>query len=398
MPAPSSLPSSSNSSPSPSSPLPPARTASGKAQSSTHYPSLVIQAGPRALAHLRAQGLRAADVAAIPGAAGGPKGLIFQKLDQWLFGEWLPSAPRERLLVGSSIGAWRMAAACQSDPAAAFQRLGDDYCQQAYSDKPDADEVTRVMAALLNGFLAGHEEEILSHPHYRLQILASRGAALLRAPAGKLATMAGFGLAAASNLAARSRLARHLQRVVLADPRHDAAWARHAFDRFVTHVAPLRPDNLGPALLASGTLPFVMSPVRDLPHAPAGTYWDGGLIDYHLDLPWPRIAPEGLVLYPHFGQRIVPGWFDKPLKHRRAGSGPRRGWLDNVILVSPSPAFMATLPRQKLPDRKDFTYHGRRHEVRIAHWRQAMQQGAQLRDDLARFVDNPRLDAVHAFD
>lgn len=27
----------------------------------------------------------------------------------WVFGDWLPQAPRERILIGSSIGAWRMA-------------------------------------------------------------------------------------------------------------------------------------------------------------------------------------------------------------------------------------------------------------------------------------------------
>src|SRR6476660_9350448 len=99
--------------------------------------ALSFHAGPRALAHLRDHGLRAADVAVIPAAAGGPKGLIFQALDQWLFGQWLPSAPRERALIGSSIGAWRMAAACHADPAAAFARLGELYCGQRYTAKPD---------------------------------------------------------------------------------------------------------------------------------------------------------------------------------------------------------------------------------------------------------------------
>lgn len=94
--------------------------------------ALAIHAGPKALAHIRAHGLRAQDIAVIPAAAGGPKGLIFQKLDQWLFGEWLPVALRERTLIGASIGAWRMAAACDPDPAAAFQRLGDAYCEQRY--------------------------------------------------------------------------------------------------------------------------------------------------------------------------------------------------------------------------------------------------------------------------
>jgi len=42
---------------------------------------LQFHAGPAALARIRAEGLRAQDVAIVPAAAGGPKGLIFQALD-----------------------------------------------------------------------------------------------------------------------------------------------------------------------------------------------------------------------------------------------------------------------------------------------------------------------------
>ncbi|MDB5854732.1 MAG: patatin-like phospholipase family protein [Herminiimonas sp.] len=366
--------------------------------SSTSYPSLSIQAGPKALAHLHANGLHPGDIATIPAAAGGPKGLIFQKLDQWLFGTWLPSAaPRQRLLLGASIGAWRMAAACCVDPVAAFQRLGDTYCQQSYPSKPTAQQVTEIMAQMLVDVFAGHEQEVLNHPHHRLQVIASRGSALLTSPRSRITTMAGFGLAVASNLVSRSMLRAHLERVVFCDPRADAGWVSTAFDRFTNHVAPLAPDNLQTALLASGTLPFIMAPVRDVPHGPKGSYWDGGLIDYHLDLPYCDIAPDGLVLYPHFGERIVPGWFDKPLRQRRAGVGARRHWLDNVILVSPSDAFIASLPRAKLPDRNDFGHHGLRHDVRIADWKRAMQMGSRLAEDLARFVERPDMHAVKPF-
>lgn len=91
-------------------------------------PALTIHAGKKALEHMRSHGLQARDIAIIPAAAGGPKGLVLQSLDQWLFGRWLAAAPRERTLIGSSIGAWRMAAASHADPAAAFQRLGELYC------------------------------------------------------------------------------------------------------------------------------------------------------------------------------------------------------------------------------------------------------------------------------
>ena len=71
---------------------------------------LQIHAGPRALRLLNDRPLQPGDVAMVPGAAGGPKGLVLGPLDRWLFGDWLHGA-RELTLVGASIGAWRMAAA-----------------------------------------------------------------------------------------------------------------------------------------------------------------------------------------------------------------------------------------------------------------------------------------------
>lgn len=359
--------------------------------------ALAIHAGPKALAHIRKHGLRAQDIAIIPAAAGGPKGLIFQKLDQWLFGEWLPSAPRERTLIGASIGAWRMAAACHADPAAAFQRLGELYCEQRFPRNASAQHVSGACKDLLSSFISGHESEICTHPHYRLHILAAQGRGLLKAPQRNIAVSAGFGLAVLGNLAARSQLASHLARVVVGDERDPAFWLKTKFDAFDTRFAPLSPDNLASALQASGTLPFVMEPVRGIPRAPDGTYWDGGLIDYHLALPYSRVAgdPEGgLVLYPHFTDQIVPGWLDKSLPWRRANVGRNRTWLDNVVLVTPSRAFLQTLSRSKLPDRKDFFQYIDNHDFRILNWKLAISEGERLRDALAEFVDNPDPDRV----
>ena len=51
--------------------------------------ALHIHAGPKALAHIREHGLRPEHIGVIPGAAGGPKGLILGALDRFIFGEWL---------------------------------------------------------------------------------------------------------------------------------------------------------------------------------------------------------------------------------------------------------------------------------------------------------------------
>jgi len=361
--------------------------------------ALSIHAGPKALAHIREHGLRAQDIAIIPAAAGGPKGLIFQKLDQWLFGHWLPSAPRERTLIGASVGAWRMAAACQADPAAAFQRLGDLYCEQCYPARPSPQFVSDTCKDFLGGVIGGHEEEILSHPRHRLHILTSRGKRWLHAPRRDISATVGFGMAVLGNLFSRSQLAEHLDRVVISDARDPILWMKEKFDAFDTQFATLSRQNLSGALLASGTLPFIMEPVQDIPGAPTGTYWDGGLIDYHLALPYSRAVSSpagGLVLYPHFGRHIVPGWFDKTLPWRRAASGKQRHWLDNVVLVAPSSSFLQMLPRSKLPDRKDFHFYGANDTLRISNWKLAITEGARLRDALLNFVEKTDLSIVQA--
>ena len=100
--------------------------------------ALRIHAGPRALAHLREHGLGPADIRLIPAAAGGPKGLILNHLDQDIFGRWLPQAPATHQvhLVGASIGAWRMAAAFMVDPVAALQLLETGYTHAAMKAPP----------------------------------------------------------------------------------------------------------------------------------------------------------------------------------------------------------------------------------------------------------------------
>lgn len=82
--------------------------------------ALQIYAGPQARQHLQTEGLQPAHVGIVPAAAGGPKGLILGRLDQFLFGQWLASGTHRVDLVGASIGAWRMATACLTDAVAAF--------------------------------------------------------------------------------------------------------------------------------------------------------------------------------------------------------------------------------------------------------------------------------------
>jgi hypothetical protein len=345
--------------------------------------SLELRAGPRAIAHIRAQGLSPGDIDIVPGAAGGPKGLGLARLDEWLFADWLPQsfatreAPVE--LIGASIGAWRFAAICRADTRDALNAFACAYSEQRYPKKVDARFVSGYARDLLRGLFNGREAEVLAHPHYHLNILVNRGKGILaREARGR--THAGFAFAALANAVSRTHLRHFMDRVWFYAGSAPAAAFAPGFDQFHTHHVALTPDNFGDALVASGSIPLVLEGVTPIRGAPHGTYWDGGIIDYHLNLPYHR--SRGLVLYPHFTDRIVPGWLDKMLPWRRAHGA----WLDNLILVSPSRAYLDRLPFKKLPDRNDFIRFGEDYEGRLRYWRFAMGESARLRDELAELI------------
>jgi len=346
--------------------------------------ALTIRAGKRALTRIRDAGMAPSDFHIVPGAAGGPKGLGIAGLDRAIFGEWLPQAPGTRHLVGSSIGAWRFAAACRSDPVEALRQFTEAYTRQRYPRRPSARLVSQSAREMLAELFAGREAQILAHPHYRLHILAVRGRWPLTR-ASRASTALGFGMAAMANVVGRRHLARFIDRTIFHDPRERLPFLDEdqRFDAFRTHTVTLDRDNLGEALLASASIPLVLEGVADIPRAPSGIYWDGGIIDYHLHLPWHRA--EGLVLYPHFVDRIVPGWLDKGLPWRRA----QGEWLDNVVLIAPSREYLAKLPHGKLPDRRDFVRFEGDDAGRMHYWRTAIAESDRLADAFHEFAGKP---------
>lgn len=357
---------------------------------------ITIRLGRRARQRIAADGMQAADVAVIPAAAGGPKGLILNGLDQWLFGSWLPTTRRQRRLVGASIGAWRMAASAFDDPVAAHRRLARLYAGQRYPAKVSAAYVSQTCRALLDELLDGRAAEAVDHPHHHVSVLTARGTGTLAQANGvRWRELAGFLLAAAGNAVSRRRLAASMERVIFHNRRDDARWLRAPFDAFAGHFVGLSEANLRDALLASGSIPLVLEAVTAIAGAPDGAYWDGGLIDYHLHLPYQR--DPGLVLYPHFSDYIVPGWLDKSMPWRRARAGVDNPALDNVILVSPSPAFVAGLPNAKLPDRRDFTAYGQHHAARTRDWTRAIDESERLAEAFARWCERPDLKATLSF-
>jgi len=341
--------------------------------------SFAVHAGARAANHIRTNGLAAADICCVPAAAGGPKGLALLALDRRLFDPaagWLRGATLE--LVGASIGAWRLAAAAMTNPLAALDRLGEAYVGQTYPHRPSPHEVAEQCRKLARAVL-GDAPSIVARPGRALSVVTARARGALE----RGGTRATFARAAFANSMSRSRLAAHLQRVVFTTG--GSRFPSAAFDRFGLDRVALDAGNSEDALLASGSIPLLCEPVRNPEGAPRGEYWDGGLVDYHLLLPYSQLPK--LVLYPHFAPHITAGWLDKFLpwrKHARA-----HPWLDNVLVVSPSPAMLQRLPNRKLPDRDDFYRYGLDHAGRQRDWRLAMAESERFADEVTAWLQRP---------
>lgn len=346
--------------------------------------ALRIYAGPKALEHIRREGLEPAHVGVVAGAAGGPKGLILGPLDRFLFGQWLPASSQPVDLVGASIGAWRMATACLADPVAAFRRLEQDYIAQDYAvppgrKRPIPRHVSERFGQSLQAFYGGRVAEVLGHPRYRVHIVTSRGRHVL-AREGRWRTPAGYLGAYLTNAVRRQAMGVWLERVVFSQPAAPLPFATHDYR---TRQVPLTEANFMPALQASCSIPFVLEAVHDIAGAPRGAYWDGGITDYHLHLPY---RPErGLVLYPHFQRHVVPGWLDKALKWRHKATA----FLDHTVVLAPDPAWVSRLPNGKLPDRTDFPRYGSDLAARMRDWRAAVAASERLADEWAQWLQRP---------
>lgn len=359
--------------------------------------ALQVFAGPAARARLAERGLRADDVGLIPAAAGGPKGLILNGLDRHVFGDWLPQSRQTVHLVGASIGAWRMATAALAhrDVGPAFDTMAEAYVTQEYDvlpgeKRPRPEGVSRRFGEILGEIFDGREADVLAHPRLRLHVLTSRGQSKglgLLAREGRLRTPLGYLGAFAANAVSRPLLGRFLERVVFSDPRDRLPLK---LNDFATREVHLSRANLRGALLASCSIPFWLQAQHDLPGAPRGAYWDGGITDYHLHLDYRALQTSGspLVLYPHFQRQIVPGWLDKALKSRHRATA----FLDNVVLLCPSPEWIATLPGAKLPDRNDFMALDA--SERRRRWRIAVMQSQRLADEFAALARRDSLQAL----
>ena len=345
--------------------------------------NLVFKAGRGAYESIRNHGFSPERIGTIAGASGGAKWLVLSQLDRVILRDLLPKFQGPVHLIGSSIGAWRFACYGQHNPLAAIERLELAYLEQQYSEKPDKQEVSAKSREILDFVMRDNGVEYaLSNPLFRTHFMTVR-ARHIGATENPVILGASLAAAATLNIASRRSLGAFFERALFYDDRDTPPF----FDArgFPLQRIPLRRDNFKDAVIASGSIPLVLEGVRDIPGASRGVYRDGGIIDYHLDLP--QSDPGRLTLYPHFYDRIVPGWFDKKLAWR----SPNPVNVEQTVLISPSRQFVASLPSGKIPDRNDFKRLSSLQRKRD--WRMVLRACQRLAEELHEVLEKDQLAA-----
>lgn len=343
-------------------------------------PPLEVYAGPGALEKLQRHGFQAGLFDYFVGASGGPKWFALAGLDRVLFPEWFSYRRDPLHVIGSSAGAFRAACAAQRDAFSAVNRLAEYYSTMVYSKKPTRFEITQKAKALITSLLGpSGGVDIVTNPVVKAHIIVARCHGPMQSE-NRLTQLGGLAMSAAANAMSRKRLSHLYTRSVFTSSRkfriHDPYNLR-------TEYVDLDVGNLESALLGSGSIPMVLEGVTRVMNAPRGIYRDGGIIDYHFDLSFGPV--DGLVLYPHFYPKPIPGWFDKGLKRRV----PHASSYHNTVMLVPSADFVSRLPYGKIPDRKDFEVLD--DKSRITYWQTVLKETDALGDYFLKLVGTGKI-------
>ncbi|RLV61163.1 patatin-like phospholipase family protein [Parashewanella curva] len=347
---------------------------------------LDIIAGKSALKTIEQHGFNQDLFSVFLGASGGPKWFSLFGLDKYVFGEFFKNRTEELYLIGSSAGAFRSACFAQNDPVAAISRMAESYSETIYSGEVDASEVSAKAIELLDYALGDNGvEEIIGNQVFKTHFLVNKANGFMQSDSKGL-QLASLFKSYLLNRVDRKLLKSQFDRYVFHHPQSQLQ-INDPYGFNTQHVE-LTNENLKQALLASGSIPLVMEGINDIPGAPKGKYWDGGIIDYHFDF---QISHnDKLVLYPHFNPEPKAGWFDKNLSRKVMNQH-----YDNVVMLVPSAEFIASLPYGKIPDRKDFETMDA--ETRIKYWKTVLAETEKLADSFDDFLSSQDLGKIRLF-
>ena len=356
---------------------------------------LSIFAGKTAYNHIQQNGLQPSDVTSIFGASGAAKWLAIYGLDKAIFSEWLPTHSKKpekthhfeqkRIdLFGTSVGAWKLAAAAQQQPEKSLDAFAHAYIDQHYGSSTTHADVQRETDTIIEKFLTATTiKEILNSDSFNFHCGAVKCKGLI-AKENKLPLLSGLSLAVIRNFIGSDLLQSQFERTIFTDSRSPAPILND--NSFHNTLISLNAENFSPALTACGSIPYVMKGIKDIPGTEAGMYRDGGLLDYH-PIPNNFWKDNGLILYPHFYSHLTPNWFDKPYKNRRATAKQ----LDNVILISLSEKFLEKLPFGRLPDRHDFKRFYKRDAERQKIWTECKNLSELLGEEFLKLMNENQL-------
>jgi hypothetical protein len=314
------------------------------------------------------------------GASGGPKWFVLAGLDKALFAHFFDQHFNHMNIIGSSAGAFRAACFAQRYPAKSIELLAHHYSRMVYSKKPTPYEVTQKARELIDHILpTAGIVELMENKAFTVHFLSARCKGLMSC-ASKWEQGLGIIASAGLNNWSRNKLKYYYDRIVFSSkPNKMFFYDPH---QIPTEYIKMGHNTVVGALLASGSIPIVMEGTRDIPGAPEGIYRDGGLLDYHFDLGLP--FEEGITMYPHFYPHVSPGWFDKGKKRP-----VHRSSYDNMLMLVPSEEFIASLPYQRLPDRRDFSTMD--DASRIKYWQAVIKESERLGDYFLEMVQQQRI-------
>ncbi len=346
--------------------------------------NLIVSAGINAYQTVKEKGLKQEMIKIISGAAGGPKWLVLNRFDRMLFSSLLKNRSVPLHLIGSSIGAWRFAAMSQSDPIKAQAKLEESYINQRYDSKPTPAEITAESNKIMESFLdESGIEYILNHPWIKLSFMSVRSRGFISSES-KIILGSGLLGSFLLNMINRKLLNLLFERTVFTQSHNSVPFS--ISNGFPAKRIQLTPQNFRKALLSSGSIPLVMEGIKGIPGTTGGVYRDGGVMDYHLDLPF-AVEEDEIVLFPHFTGRIIPGWLDKSLKWRKPD--PRH--MKNILMVAPSEDYISNLPNRKIPDRNDFWLYKGRDDDRFRDWKIVVEKGQVLADEFYELIQSGRI-------
>ncbi|WP_457551219.1 patatin-like phospholipase family protein [Desulfobacula sp.] len=345
------------------------------------FNNISILAGSKAIQIIRDEGLDISRVKVLAGASGSAKFLVLTAIDRVLM-SLFKGRTDPLYLIGTSIGAFRMAAFCQTDPFSAIGILEKEYIAQQYNLRPTKQEVIRETQRIMDAYIDDKEiEAMLNHPFMRICFMSNKCKGLLKSERF-LFLLLGLGLAVGANLISRDKLGLFFERALFCGPGKAPPFV--SMNQFSMNVYGLTASNFKSALLSSGSMPIAMEGVSSINDAP-GLFRDGGILDYHLDIPF-LPDEDSFVLYPHFYEKITPGWFDKKLNRKPCSNN-----MKNVVLVAPSNEFVERLPFVKIPDRKDFMTFKGKDEQRMMYWNIVVEKSRQLGDEFFEAVQSGKI-------